>query len=250
MCDYFDMNNNEHIFKYLHFNEVHNKDNWPAALKELSLFVCSSFKKLDVSEFDERFINTAIIRITFSFRGFTLYMPAFDTIELFINYYRRHKKYSCIKKTPPKEYKEISHYFNVLENTPYEEMTEAEELVKVPWKKESKANFVSYWPKEVLDIIKALEVFFKKDKRPLDDNFYTFVSVVLRGISFAAGGRTVYLPSGMSIRIAIRDKLLVMGFNGRNIKGVARKYMVTEQKAYTILENDRNAKFAKAYSTL
>jgi Mor family transcriptional regulator len=55
------------------------------------------------------------------------------------------------------------------------------------------------------------------------------------------GGAQIYFPSGSMLKQAITHSLIYKEFNGSNVRELTRKYKVTENNIYRIIEKHRNA---------
>ena len=55
------------------------------------------------------------------------------------------------------------------------------------------------------------------------------------------GGAQIYFPSGSMLKQAITHSLIYKEFNGSNVRELTRKYKVTQNNIYRIIEKHRNA---------
>lgn len=64
------------------------------------------------------------------------------------------------------------------------------------------------------------------------------------------GGRAVYLPIGKKLELALRDKNIWLNYNGRNVHELVRKYHLSHQQIYNVIEKQRAVGLAKRQPTL
>lgn len=63
--------------------------------------------------------------------------------------------------------------------------------------------------------------------------------VVLKALSFMAGGRQFYIPTAKVLEVGIRNNQLLQDFNGANVDDLARKYGLGIQQVYAIIRKQR-----------
>lgn len=53
------------------------------------------------------------------------------------------------------------------------------------------------------------------------------------------GGKSVYLPIGKKVRIALRNAQVFKDFNGENVPELVKKYHISESTVYSIIREQR-----------
>lgn len=74
-----------------------------------------------------------------------------------------------------------------------------------------------------------------------DDRAHELASRLSMAIGVYLGGRNLYLPSGESLKVAVRDMLIYAEFNGKNFKFLQKKYRLTKTTLYDIIKRERGA---------
>lgn len=69
----------------------------------------------------------------------------------------------------------------------------------------------------------------------------TITGIVVRALSFIAGGRQIYIPRGGVLERWIRNAQIYREFTGGNVQDLSRKYRLTEVQIYAILKEQRAA---------
>ncbi len=69
-------------------------------------------------------------------------------------------------------------------------------------------------------------------------------------LSDELGGRAVYIPRGLLVRLGARDREMVERFNGRNYRELARQYGLTEVRVRRIISSARALRMAQAQGKL
>jgi Mor family transcriptional regulator len=94
------------------------------------------------------------------------------------------------------------------------------------------------WPTTLAEIIEVLRVSFMRrgltEAAALDE-----AQAATLALSTWLGGRQVYLPNGERVRLAIRDRLIYLEYNGRNKSELAARYRLTERSVETIAAEQR-----------
>lgn len=94
------------------------------------------------------------------------------------------------------------------------------------------------WPRELAFLAEHAEAAFIRlgsDKL----RAARLANAVLTQLAFAAGGRAFYLPTGMILQNALRDREIWHQFNGRNVDELAQHYRLTQMQIYNILKKQR-----------
>ncbi|MGQ3663273.1 Mor transcription activator family protein [Citrobacter braakii] len=74
-----------------------------------------------------------------------------------------------------------------------------------------------------------------------DDRAHELAGRLAMAIGVYMGGRNLYLPTGESLKLAVRDMLIYAEFNGRNFKFLLKKYRLTKSTLYDVLKRERAA---------
>lgn len=67
----------------------------------------------------------------------------------------------------------------------------------------------------------------------------TLATLALRALARHVGGRQWYLPTGKTLELGLRDRMIWRDFNGRNVHELIQKYQLTEVHIYEILAQQR-----------
>lgn len=69
-------------------------------------------------------------------------------------------------------------------------------------------------------------------------------------LSDELGGRGLYIPRGLMVRLGARDREIVARFTGRNYRELAREYGLTEMRVRRIISTAYAERLAKAQGKL
>lgn len=98
----------------------------------------------------------------------------------------------------------------------------------------------SRWAPQLTEIVAYLEALFQRLEMPPEAAFRLAREVVME-MAHAFGGRSVYLPRGDRLRIALRDAELWRRYNGKaeQVEQFARQLGITSIHCYSILARQR-----------
>ncbi len=94
------------------------------------------------------------------------------------------------------------------------------------------------WPQGLADMLTVIEAALVRDGQPTETaRQQAFLAV--RALASYAGGRSLYVPKGEQLDIALRDRQIWEQHNGHNVDALARRYHLTEVQIYSILARQR-----------
>lgn len=94
------------------------------------------------------------------------------------------------------------------------------------------------WPTMLAEIIEVLRASFVRRGRTEAEALEEAQAATL-ALSTHLGGRQVYLPTGERVRLAIRDRIIYLEYNGRNKAELAARYRLTERSVEQIAADQR-----------
>lgn len=94
------------------------------------------------------------------------------------------------------------------------------------------------WPAALAEIYDIISISLKKAGYE-QEACQAITGIVIKGLSFMAGGRQFYLPSGEKLDFAIRDAQIYREFTGNNIDDLVRKHRLSTTRIYEILRIQR-----------
>lgn len=94
------------------------------------------------------------------------------------------------------------------------------------------------WPRDLVELAEVIRAQLQREGVE-DEAMYRQAERVLLAMAFLCGGRSYYLPKGERIKKALRDKRLYDEFDGRNVRSLASRYDLSEQKVYDVIRRQR-----------
>lgn len=109
----------------------------------------------------------------------------------------------------------------------------------------------SAWAPQLTELVAFLEALFKRRKMPPEAAFELAREVVIEQ-AHAFGGRTMYLPRGDKLKIALRDAKLWRRYTGNpdQILQFARELGVTTIHVYSIINRQRRLHVGRLQGSL
>jgi Mor family transcriptional regulator len=101
------------------------------------------------------------------------------------------------------------------------------------------------WPKQLADMIDVLADHFQRRRNMEDEDAAAEATQVITVIAHYFGGRLTYIPRDEKLRLALRDNLIWLQFNGRNILELANRHQLTEVQVYNIIREQRSLHVAR-----
>lgn len=109
----------------------------------------------------------------------------------------------------------------------------------------------SAWAPQLTELVAFLEALFKRRRMPPEAAFELAREVVIEQ-AHAFGGRTMYLPRGDKLKIALRDAELWRRYSGKpeQILEFARELGVTTIHVYSIMNRQRKLHLGRLQGSL
>ena len=100
------------------------------------------------------------------------------------------------------------------------------------------------WPKLLADMVDVVEVALKREKIP-DDSVEKLARATVAALSTYFGGRVMYIPTGVRLRLALRDASIYRALGHEALDDIAKKHGITVNRAYQICAEQRELRRSK-----
>lgn len=109
----------------------------------------------------------------------------------------------------------------------------------------------SAWAPQLTELVAFLEALFKRRRMDAEEAFELAREVVMEQ-AHAFGGRTMYLPRGDKLKVALRDAKLWRRYSGKpeQIEQFARELGLTTIHVYTIMAKQRKLHLGRLQGSL
>lgn len=95
------------------------------------------------------------------------------------------------------------------------------------------------WPERMAELFNVLQS--ELARNGVDEEGSLRLAAKCSGaIAWYLGGRATYLPTGETLKAALRDNLIFAEFNGRNIEQLSRKHGLSHPAIYKIVARQRS----------
>ena len=100
-------------------------------------------------------------------------------------------------------------------------------------------NNQRHWPKSMMEMADAIEgAFIQCGRTPEEAN--ALAGTAIEALALLAGGRSVYLPKGKTLRAALKHRKIYKEFDGVNVAALAKKYDLSSAQIYNIIKKQRS----------
>lgn len=106
------------------------------------------------------------------------------------------------------------------------------------------------WPKQLADMVDVLAEHFQRRRKMPGEAAAEEATQVVTVLAHYFGGRLTYLPRDEKLRTAMRDNLIWLAFNGRNVQALAHQHQLTEAQIYNIIKKQRKLHTSKVQPDL
>lgn len=96
------------------------------------------------------------------------------------------------------------------------------------------------WPQLLAELVDVMADHFHRRRKMADEAAASEAAQVVTVLAHYFGGRLTYLPKDEKLKLAVRDNLIWLEFNGRNVPTLSKKHNLTEMQVYNIIREQRS----------
>lgn len=101
------------------------------------------------------------------------------------------------------------------------------------------------WPKQLADMVDVLADHYQRRRKMSGGDAAAEATQVITVLAHYFGGRLTYIPKDEKLQLALRDNLIWLEYNYRNVPQLAHKHKLTEAQVYNIIREQRALHVAK-----